>query len=44
MTELLKKKLCELLELLKERNADGKLTEACTKLHGIIHEDDGVPA
>lgn len=33
------KKLKELLELMKEKNTDGRLTEACSRLNGIIEEE-----
>lgn len=34
------KKLKELLELMKEKNTDGRLTDGCTRLAGIIMEED----
>lgn len=40
MTKQRKAKLLELLELMKEKNTDGRMTEACSRLNDIINEDD----
>lgn len=39
MTKPLKRKLKELLEMLKDRNDDGRLTAPLTFLDNIIHAD-----